>query len=605
MKTPDFGIPPEELREDPGDAGLPVYLRDWEPPGPVYGTLSYNRRRRLWQITAGDPAAAQLCKRLFPGSDRGRRGVCFFPDHGRFVADCRWLMMRYPLAVAAQDRRRWEEALEEARSWALRRQRIRVGPLAEQPSPCCFEGELMRFQQEGLGYLLRTPRGLLADEMGLGKTVQALAALSRINRYPVLVVAPPHLMTNWQREIHRFLRVGDAEGYAVPPDVHVFRGLTPYAPPEAHVYLIHYLLLRGWKRALPEMSFQAVIFDEVQELRHAGTEKYSAASLLGDSAPRVYGLSGTPIYNYGGEIWNVMNILETHCLGDWESFTREWCAGYGQPLLAQPEALGEHMRGEALMLRRTKADVLPELPPKRRVVQQIDADEGIYSAGMEQMADKIRRLMALGAGDAPARALLREQIAQDERQATGLSKAPAVCAFVRGLLEGGEKVLLFAHHHSVFDAYRRELGDYRPAFLTGLEDARRKDLAVTHFMEGNTDLCCVSLRAAAGLNLQRATCVVFGELDWSPAVHSQAEDRAHRIGQRDSVLCYYLVCSQGSDQDMQDALGLKVSQFRALMGEPLPPEDQEETALIAAGRHIDRIIERLSLRYSDGINAGS
>jgi hypothetical protein len=234
------------------------------------------------------------------------------------------------------------------------------------------------------------------------------------------------------------------------------------------------------------------------------------------------------------------------------------------------------------MLRRTKADVLPELPAKRRVVQQIDADEGIYSAGMAQVAVKIRHLMALGAADGPARALLREQIAQDERQATGLSKAPSVCAFVRGRLEGGEKVLLFAHHHSVFDAYRRELSDYRPAFVTGLEDAHLKDLAVEHFMRGNTDLCCVSLRAAAGLNLQRATCVVFGELVWSPAVHSQAEDRAHRIGQRDSVLCYYLVCSQGSDQDMQDALGLKVSQFRALMGEPLPPEDQEKTALAAA-----------------------
>jgi SNF2 family DNA or RNA helicase len=238
-------------------------------------------------------------------------------------------MMRYPLAVAARARRRWDDALKEARNWALRRQRIRVGPLEAQPSPCYFEGELMHFQKEGLGYLLRTPRGLLADEMGLGKTVQALAALSRINRYPVLVVAPPHLITNWQREIARFLRVGDAQGYAVPPDVHVFRGLTPYAPPEAHVFLIHYLLLRGWKRALPEMGFQAVIFDEVQELRHAGTEKYSAASLLSDSAPLVYGLSGTPIYNYGGEIWNVMNILETHCLGDWESFTRNGAPAMG------------------------------------------------------------------------------------------------------------------------------------------------------------------------------------------------------------------------------------------------------------------------------------
>ena len=90
------------------------------------------------------------------------------------------------------------------------------------------------------------------------------------------------------------------------------------------------------------------------------------------------------------------------------------------------------------------------------------------------------------------------------------------------------------------------------------------------FMEGRTNLLCISLRSASGLNLQRASCVVFGELDWSPAVHSQAEDRAHRIGQQDSLLCYYLVSPRGSDSDMQDALGLKVSQFVSIMGDSRP-----------------------------------
>ncbi|NLG36925.1 MAG: DEAD/DEAH box helicase [Clostridiales bacterium] len=591
MRTPD--TPAAES----GDGGLPIYLRDWEPSGPPRGTLSYNRRRRMWQIAADDPHVAQLCKRLFPGTDRERRGYCYFPDHPRFVGDCRWLMMRFPLAVAASDRARWQTAVSGARQAAMERQRLLTGPREAEPLPGFFEGELMRFQREGLHYLLHVSRGLLADEMGLGKTVQALAALSRLGRYPALILTPPHLVTNWQREIARFLRVADAEGFPAAPQVHVFRGLTPYDPPEAHIYIIHYLLLRGWKRALPEMGFQTVVMDEVQELRHTGTEKYSAASLLSSSAERVYGLSGTPIYNYGGEIWNVMNVIDYHCLGDWEGFTREWCAGYGRPLLADPEALGRHLRSEGLMLRRTKADVLPELPPKRRVVQEIDSDEEIYEQGMQPVWEKIRSLMALTGGESAA-ALLRERIAQDERQATGLSKAPSVCAFARGLLEGGERVLLFAHHHSVFDIYRRELVRYRPVFLTGLEDMRRKDQAIAAFMEGRTNLCCVSLRAAAGLNLQRATCVVFGELDWSPAVHSQAEDRAHRIGQQDSILCYYLVCSRGSDQDMQDALGLKVSQFRALMGETDRGEEQRDDALRAAGRHIDRVIERLTRRIA-------
>ena len=112
-------------------------------------------------------------------------------------------------------------------------------------------------------------------------------------------------------------------------------------------------------------------------------------------------------------------------------------------------------------------------------------------------------------------------------------------------------------------------------------------------MEGRTDLCCISLRASSGLNLQRATCVVFGELDWSPAVHSQAEDRAHRMGQTDSILCYYLVSPGGSDQDIQDALGLKVSQFVALMGDQAQSETELNENTQYARQYAERLVRRL------------
>ena len=129
--------------------------------------------------------------------------------------------------------------------------------------------------------------------------------------------------------------------------------------------------------------------------------------------------------------------------------------------------------------------------------------------------------------------------------------------------------------------------------MTGRESDAQKARAVDDFMAGKTNLCCVSLRAASGLNLQRASCVVFGELDWSPAVHSQAEDRAHRIGQRDSLLCYYLVSPRGSDAQMQEALGLKVSQFQLLMGDR--PQGEKESAAGAnyARQHVESLVKRL------------
>lgn len=113
-------------------------------------------------------------------------------------------------------------------------------------------------------------------------------------------------------------------------------------------------------------------------------------------------------------------------------------------------------------------------------------------------------------------------------------------------------------------------------------------------MTGQTNLCCVSLRAASGLNLQRATCVVFGELDWSPAVHSQAEDRAHRIGQRDSLLCYYLVSPRGSDAQMQETLGLKTSQFLLLMGDTPVSEAQAAAGANYARAHVERLLQGMA-----------
>lgn len=574
---------------------MPPYLLDSSGAQPevganrrTYGTLSYNKRRKCW-VVKSDPTVTELCKRLFPGTETSKRGEARFTAHRRIVGDLNWLMLRYPLTVRQSDMERWENALADAREYVIRREEARFMPVRVTPSPTTFAGKLTTFQEEGLGFLLRTDRGLLADEMGLGKTVQALAMLSETGAYPALIVAPPHLMRNWQNEIERFVRRPDG----TPLQVHVIKGLKPYQLPQADIYLMHYLLLRGWKEALPQAEIPTVIFDEIQELRHAGTEKYSAASLVADAASRVIGLSGTPIYNRGAEIWNVVNILDYHFLGDYESFTREWCYGYGNQIVAKPELLGEKLREEGMMIRRTKQDVLKDLPPKRRLVMAIDADDAVYRRLMQPVHQTIWQLKNDREANASQRALWEMEIERGERQATGIAKAPYVAQFVRALLDADEKVLLFAHHHEVMDIYKKELHAYSPAFITGRETPAMKDRSVERFMTGKTNLCCISLRAAAGLNLQRASCVVFGELDWSPAVHSQAEDRAHRMGQTDSILCYYLVSSEGSDQDMQDALGLKVSQFVGLMGDT--PQSQTEVLAGAqeARRYVEQLVNRL------------
>ena len=578
----------EAPAEESDEALLPVYLRaQTGPERPALGTLSYNKKSRCW-VVRGDPSVTEMCKRLFPGSKGARRGEARFANHRRMVSDLLWLMLRFPLDVRLEDLPRWQEAVTGAREHALREALASTLPQSMTPPEGTFSGQLMPFQQEGLSFLMRHERTLLADEMGLGKTVQALACLAASHSFPALVIPPPHLCRNWQEEIRRFLVINGQ-----PARVHLITGLKPYPLPEADVYIMHYLLLRGWKTVLPNLGFRAVVFDEIQELRHAGTEKYSAASLLSDSAERVIGLSGTPIYNRGGEIWNVINILDFHFLGDWESFSREWCTGFGGETVLRPDLLGAYLKREGMMFRRTKDQVLSQLPPKRRLVQELDWNDRVYASLMAGVLQDLKKWKNAVDLSPQQKRMLEESISLHARPPTVVAKAPYVCAFVRALLDGGEKVLLFAHHHQVFDIYREELKADHPKFITGRETMDQKAAAVQAFMEEKTSVLCISLRSGSGLNLQKATCVVFGELDWSPAVHSQAEDRAHRIGKEDSLLCYYLVSPAGSDALMQETLGLKVSQFVGLMGDTPKTQEQVMEEAGYARRHVEMLARSL------------
>lgn len=573
---------------------IPAYLRKAEPAEYYFGELAYDKRTDSW-VVKGEPCVIYMAKKLFPGCSGRGSGLARFKNTKRINGDLNWLMQRYPLKI--QQHEKWDKSYQAAVEHVLKRNELNKQPQKITP-PMEFKGKLMEFQKEGLAFLIHNRRTLLADEMGLGKTIEALAFMSTTESYPALIVVPPHLIRNWQKEIDKFIKLPQ-EIISLFDDnkdqVHVIKGLKPYKLPEVSVYIIHYLLLRGWKKALLNIGFKAIIFDEIQDLRHTRTEKYSAASLIASECENVIGLSGTPIYNRGGEIWNVLNIIEYHCLGDWDSFTREWCYGYGSDLVKNPNLLGDYLKREGLLIRRRKDQVLKELPPKRRVVQTVDFDNGTYGNLIQAAVEKAKRIE--GINDYFEKGRMTRDIVNDTRRAIGVAKAPYVAAFVKMLLDAGERVLLFAYHHDVWDEYKVGLREYGPVFVTGKETGKQKDDSIRSFKNNQTNICCISLRAAAGIDgLQSATCVVFGELDWSPAILSQAEDRIQRIGvnlNQDSILCYYLVAEEGTDETIQEFLGLKVSQFVGIMGDKAETEEDKMLAQKKATEHMNKIVEKL------------
>jgi SNF2 family DNA or RNA helicase len=565
------------------NTSIPSYLREVEEKAHhYYGELSYDKYSDSWVIK-GEPVVCQYAKRIFPGSSGKGSGEARFKRNKRFNADLNWLMQRFPLTIVDKDM--WNDDHKEAVDHVMKRIDISNKPKKLLPSDQ-FQGELREFQKESLAFVEQNNPTLLALEMGLGKTVISLAWISRMETYPGIIVVPKNIVGQWKESIMKFMNLSEER-------VHIITGLTPYDLPDADFYIIHYGLLRGWKNELPSYGFEFLVFDEIQELRHRGTEKYSAASLLAESVDKRIGMSGTPIYNSGGEIWNIINILEYHCLGDWDSFTREWCYGYGNETVSDPGLLGEYLKREGLMLRMTKKEVLDELPDKRRVVFAIDSDEKTFNREISNALTLVSEFDKTE--DNLKKGRLKRLIDTETRKATGLAKAKDVADFVKMIVEAGEKVVLYGWHHEVYEEWKKHLKVYNPAFITGRENDKQKKDSKDKFVSGSTPVLIISLRAAAGLDgLQESACVsVFGELDWSPGVHAQCEDRLHRIGQKDSVLSYYPVASQGQDEEMMEHLGFKTAQFVGIMGDQLETEDDKMLAQVAAGKHIEKVIDKL------------
>ena len=375
--------------------------------------------------------------------------------------------------------------------------------------------------------------------------------------------------------------------------VHIIKGLTPYELPPAAIYIIHYGLLRGWKNVLPGYRFNFVVFDEIQELRHRQSEKYSAAHLLAESCEYKIGLSGTPIYNMGGEIWNITNILQMHCLGDWDSFTREWCYGYGSDEVRDPAMLGEYLRREGIMLRRVKKDVYKDFPPKHRILERIDHDESLFSKTISEAFELLKKHDATD--EHREKRVLKGHIERLARQATGVAKAPAVASFVKTFLEAGESVVVYVHHHEVYDILERELKEFNPLRISGRETKAEKERNKKAFINGESNLLLLALRGAQGLDglQQRCHINIFAELDWSPSVHSQCEDRLHRLGQENAVYCYYPYISTGTDEVMLDYLGIKTAQFVGIMGDEIETEEERELQQYETKKHIEKVLEQL------------
>lgn len=567
----------------------------------TYGTATLVRRdnRPTWEVKV-EPHVALRLKRVFPRLDKLACGTLYLCDSPEVSRDLEWFAQRYPIEITPRDY--MERQAVKHRSGEVTVQCVLSG---HHPRVEGLKIPLRKYQQQAVSLATATGSLLLADDVGLGKTAAGIGLLATPGALPAVVVTMTHLPTQWAREIERFcpsLRVF-APKTTNPDEIRRHVKKTPLFAPD--VYLLGYSKIAGWADTLAGVA-NSVIFDEVQELRHDGTAKYKAAAAIRRRARYCLGLSATPIHNYGGEIWNVMDVIRPDSLGTKQEFGVEWCSGSADPKakIANPSVFGSYLRDSGLMLRRTRADVGRELPELTIVRHEIEVDDDPLAQVGESAAELARLILSREKEKSRGeRMRASEELSWMLRQATGVAKAKAVADFVRMLVDNGEQVLLYGWHHEVYAIWNDRLSDLSPAYYTGGETTREKEESLARFKSGEAKVLVMSLRAGAGVDgLQGiARTVVFGELDWSPAVHEQAIGRLHRDGQGDPVVAYFLVAPSGSDPVVADVLGLKKQQIDGLRDPDAPLVEK----LTVDPGHMKRLAEAYLAKHKLPVAAAS
>jgi len=456
-----------------------------------------------------------------------------------------------------------------------------------------FKGKLMNFQKEGLDFLLKSSgNALLADEMGLGKTVQTLSYVSTEKQtFPVLIVAPLVTLNNWEREIEKFLKKKSRNGRILEsdsPSVTLIRTGKSKELPKSDIYVINYELLLKRSGDLEQVGIRTIVCDEVHNLRSKTTQKYKAVKKLAALSTVQYriGLSGTPIYNRGSEIWPIIDILKPGLLGSFKEFCEYFCYVNDKGKAIVLENKRASLRNELqkhVMLRRKKADVLKELKDKVRYKEVIASDTDYYLEELDKIWKKLEDEQKEAQTEFSKSASYHRAI-QSERQIAGVAKLPHVINFVKNIMEIEESVVVFCHHKVIHKLLHESLQEFSPvSIIGGQSDSTRQD-QIDKFQKGESKLMIAGIRAGnVGINLTKAKYVIFAELDWSPAIHRQAEDRLHRIGQKNTVFAYYLIGNGTLDDHVASILVDKSYEIDAIMDETVDTyENKDKAALILA-----------------------
>jgi hypothetical protein len=442
------------------------------------------------------------------------------------------------------------------RHWKDWVQRIRESGTYVAELPSTLQATLRDYQIEGYHWLCRLAHwgagACLADDMGLGKTLQALALLlHRAADGPALVVAPTSVMFNWQHEARRFAPALNLRLFGTGDREAFFDHLGAH-----DVVVCSYGLLNNEAERFQAQHWHTAILDEAQAIKNMATQRSQA--VMGLTADFRLIMTGTPLENHLGELWNLFQFINPGLLGSYETF--QW--RFATPIERDRDRDARRRLQrlvQPFMLRRTKAQVLEELPSRTEVTLQVvlSRQEAAFYEALRQ-----RALQKLEQVEGPQHLQMLAEIMRLRRacchprlvvQDSSLTSAKLAMfeETIDELLENKHKVLVFSQFVDHLTILRETLDRKNVAYqyLDGSTPARARDQRVAAFQAGEGEVFLISLKAGGiGLNLTAADYVIHMDPWWNPAVEDQASDRAHRLGQQRPVTIYRFV-TQGTIEE--------------------------------------------------------
>lgn len=454
------------------------------------------------------------------------------------------------------------------------------------------EKQFKSYQKTGIEFLLKRKRSLLADDMGLGKTVTVAGAIDKIRPKRVLIVALASIKINWMRELYDWLNYDFT--------CQIINKVKDTVDKSANIIIVNYdlVIYPEIYKQLKALHYDVLVLDEAHNLSNMEakrTKRILNNDGLVRNADRIFALTGTPVRNRPKDFYVILKVLAPeviHPFWAYEEYAKRYCGGYRDSygVLNDKGASNiEELSGrlQSFMLRRTKEEVLRELPPviEKNIPLEMTQEITDVLSEEENLIENIN--IYSPNSELGVQATIRRRL--------GEAKVPQVIKYVKNLLKETEKVVIFAYHRDVINRLRVQLAGYGVRNIQGGMPSKLKQMEVDLFMSDPNSRIFIGQITAAGAGidgLQKvANNVVFAEIDWTPGNMDQARDRLVRIGQDNVVIAHYLVIPDTLEDNMMKSVINKGKVITRLLSNTT--ENVKEEKIMTIENSLERIATAL------------